>query len=346
VSPEAARPEDDVLPLVTSTDVPPPARPRRRSLVPVLAIGGLAAAAGVLVLQQRETPPPRVRTAAVDSAVATPRPDSIATAAVAADTASAAADTGAIAASDTALIADGPAADTAQVVARDTTALIPVSLIINGRARNEPITLTQGDSVRLAANVLNARRQRIQRASVAWQSSDPARIVFRRPWAVAVGAGGPVTVTATSGRLRNAVQISVASRAPVVAQAPVAAVVAAPTDAEVRAAVDEFVATLRARNFDELARRMGERAGDGSPTREFFDWVRGTRGFGVERPTTGRVGGDGPVRSVALRAQLRYTRGGLIRTAGWADAVFNIALRHGPNGWRGGSVQLARRVTP
>jgi hypothetical protein len=301
VSPEAARPEDDVLPLVTSTDLPPPARPRRRSLVPVLAIGGLAAAAGVLMLQQRETPPPRVRTTA---------------------------------------------ADTAQVVARDTTALIPVSLIINGRARNEPITLPQGDSVRLAANVLNARRQRIQRASVAWQSSDPARIVFRRPWAVAVGAGGPVTVTATSGRLRNAVQISVAQRAPVVAQAPVAAVVAAPTDAEVRAAVDEFVATLRARNFDELARRMGERAGDGSPTREFFDWVRGTRGFGVERPTTGRVGGDGPVRSVALRAQLRYTRGGLIRTAGWADAVFNIALRHGPNGWRGGNVQLARRVTP
>jgi hypothetical protein len=243
-----------------------------------------------------------------------------------------------------------PAIDTTTpivVLPHDTTARIPAAVIFADYQPNARFTLAQGDSARLVSTVVNRRRQRLTRADVRYTSTDPARVVRRGKWLVALAVGGPVTVTATSGAARSAVHVDVVPprgsvRDSVAPRAPLAA----PADAEVRAAVDELLAALRARDAGVLARLLTERAGDGSPTSDFLDWLRDARGFAVERPATGRVGGDGAVRSVAVRAQLRYSHRTVIRSYGSVDAVFNIGLRHTPDGWRIATVQLARRAVP
>jgi hypothetical protein len=337
----------DVPPVLTSADVPAPAaRPRRR--FPFLAVGGgLAAVVAAVAVATRggERTGPAPTPAARDSAVPAPAP--IVSAPVAAGAAPDAFRDTATAAAVATAPAEGAAApiDTTGpivVTARDTTARIPAQLIITGVPADAPLTLAQGDSVRLVSTVVNARRQRLPRATVTYTSSDPSRAVRRgSQYLVALAPGGPVTVTAASGRLRSAVQVVVTPR-----RAAADAALAAPTEADARAAFDELAAVLRGRNADAIVRRLGETAADGSPTRAFAEWVRGARGFAVEQAAYGRPGGDGGTRSVAVSARLRYTRGGLIKTAGFANAEFHLGLRHTAAGWRPYSFRLARAVAP
>ncbi len=221
---------------------------------------------------------------------------------------------------------------------------MPAAVVITDAPRGGQFTLVQGDSARLVSRVFNARRQRLTQAVVQWTSSDPARVVRRNGWAVALAPGGPVTFTAVSGPARSTVQVLVTPRAG--GGTPAAAAPAAlppPSDAEVRAAADELAGALRNRQVDALARRLTERAADGTPTADFLALVRSAREFNARPGAPGRVGGDGPRRSFALSVQLEQSRGGF-NDRRYATAVFYIALRRDGNAWRADGAQLARRV--
>jgi hypothetical protein len=368
VAAEGARPphgvgvdalDDAALPTGGGGDAP--VRPRRRPVGAALAIGGLAVAAAVFAATRegdRESGPAGRDSAAVatrptDSQPTVPRPPATgATATPAVPDATQPLTLDSAAAPPPPPVVELPPSPpppppTAAALAE---ARVAASVVIVGQRSNARLTLAQGDSMLLVSRVFNAAGARLRQADVQWSSSDAARAVRRNGWLVALAAGGPpVTVTATSGRASNSVQVAVTPRGPgsnTASGGQPSATIPPPTDAEVRAAADEFLAALRARNFDELSRRLTARAGDGTPTSEFLDWVRSARNFGVREGRPGGVGGDGSVRSFAIGVELRHARGGLFRSSGYADAVFNIGLRHGAGGWRASSVQLARRVAP
>jgi hypothetical protein len=354
-------------PLVSAADVPAPAEPRRRSRAPLLAAAGLAVAATVYLVARPAPPAPGEQAAATPGTAGppvgapAPVPDvpavtpeqQVPAGAPVADTASPAyrdsvARVVEAARLDSARIAiERRKADSARAVA-DAEAGTAVGIKILGFAPGQSITLYAGDSTRMVSQVVNSAGKRLEKATVTWSSSDPSRAAHRRPYAYGVAPGGPVTITARSGaggRLAASVRVTVLARPDTARQRPSAAAsLPEPTREEIRAAFDDVIAALRGQNPDEIVRRLGPTAADGSSTREFAEWVRGLKGFGVVSPTPGRPGADGERRSVGVSAQLRYTRGGLIKSVGYANAVFNIGLRHTPEGWRPYTFQLARRV--
>jgi hypothetical protein len=208
--------------------------------------------------------------------------------------------------------------------------------------------LAQGDSVRLVSTVVNNRKERLPKAKVQYTSSDPTRAVRRSSqYLYGLATGGPVTITATSGRAVRTIQVLVtpprATAAPTAApqQVPVAP---APTAADARAGFDQIAAVLLSRNVDNIVRRLGPTAADGTPTREFAEWVRDAREFDVGRPSLGDAGGEGDTRSVGASVRLRHQRGGLKGT-GYALAQFNIGLRYvNGRGWVPYTFQLAKRL--
>jgi hypothetical protein len=129
-------------------------------------------------------------------------------------------------------------------------------------------------------------------------------------------------------------------------RAQAVAAVERPGEAQVRAAIDELVAALRARDMSTLERRLAPRAADGSDAREFLEWVRKARGFRPGLPAAGAVAQDGATARVAVRVPLQWRGSGLLGGGSSRDVTFYVALRHGDGGWRGGEVTLAERVKP
>lgn len=222
----------------------------------------------------------------------------------------------------------------------------PVTLFITGGPSRGTLTVPSGDSVRLRARVNDARGTRLVGAPVRWASSDPARIAFRNGWAIALAPGGPVAVTARSGALARSVRFVVAPRGAVVVRMTPSGVVR-PTPAELRAAVQRFVAALDDRNVGEVARRLAPRAVDGSPSREFVSWLEGAQGLSADAPALGEASDEGSRARVAFRVPLRWRGGGgSLGNRGRKDVTFWMTLAHDEQGWHGGEVLLGGRVAP
>ncbi len=224
----------------------------------------------------------------------------------------------------------------------------PAALIVTGAPARGTLTVAAGDSVRLRARVNDARGTRLVNAVVQWASSDPSRVAFRNGYAVAVAPGGAVDVTATSGALSHAVHVAVGPRAAVAVSAPAAGrPVTRPTPTELRTEVGRFVSALAAGNVDDVARRLAPRAVDGSPSREFVQWLGATRGLSADPPALGDASDEGARARVAFRVPLRWqSGGGPLGDRGRKDITFWMTLTHDDQGWHGGEVLLGGRVAP
>jgi hypothetical protein len=125
-----------------------------------------------------------------------------------------------------------------------------------------------------------------------------------------------------------------------------AAAIERPSEAQVRAVVDEFVAALRRRDVDALEQRLAATAGDGSAARE----LRGVGAQGARPPRRGagrrRRAARGATARVAVRVPLQWKSGGMLGSGRSKDVVFYVGLRHGDGAWQPGEVVLAARFAP
>jgi hypothetical protein len=256
--------------------------------------------------------------------------------------------------------ADSVRAAEAKRIADSLAAVVgPPAKVVTNRARGGPLIV--GDSVQVWASVLDARGRRVRTATVLWSSNDPRRLQIveqtRRGvttrYAIARAPGGRVTLTARSGNLADELAFTVDS-----ARAPIAAAVAAgsparpnaapeaakPTDEETLERVAGFIAKLRERRLDEIA-RMLTGADESASVHEFLVWLAKTDGIRFGSLTmSSPVSGGHDRATTEFSIPLNWKANVFKRTT--REASFRMTLVRGGGTWAVEQIQLLQRFPP
>jgi serine/threonine-protein kinase len=208
--------------------------------------------------------------------------------------------------------------------------------------------LSVGDSVPLWANVVDSAGLRVPDARVEWTSGDSARLVWRRPFAIARSTG-PVTLTARAGPLARRITLLVSARVadvpgPTRRVRPAPAVVSSPSPEVVAAAIDSLVARVEGRRVDDLA-SLGSAPGDESSAHDFLRWLVKAKGVHVVSTVRSEPAVGSDRATVELTTWLTW-RAGLLKRGHREAARFRISLGHADGRWHADSVRLIERFSP
>jgi len=242
-----------------------------------------------------------------------------------------------------ALRASGPGA--AWIVAsagnaRDSVRITVAAAVAAVDIGGSDLSLQVGDPTRtLTASVLDSNRQPMQRP-VAWSSANPGVATVDAGGRVTAVGAGATRITASADGFSDQVGVTVAAApaaaaTPTPTPAPVAAAPALPSAAEVRAALDAYVAALARNDRDTVTRLWGSapagRRGD------LFDAV-GQRDVRVTLGTVSNPTLEGSAAVVTFPVNAAYrTSFGQNRSN---DFTFRARLERSGSGWAVASAVL------
>jgi hypothetical protein len=216
--------------------------------------------------------------------------------------------------------------------ARDSVRITVAAAVASVDIAGSDLDLEVGDPASaLTASVLDSNRQAMQRP-VTWTSSNPGVATVDGSGRVTAVSAGTARITASADGFSDAVGVSVAARptpaAPTPAPAPVATAPALPSSAEVRSAVEAYVAALGRNDRDTVTRLWGS-APQGDRN-DLFDVMGGAQ-LRMTLGTVSEPAADGTAATVTFAVAANYRSGfGQNRNA---DFSFRGRLQRSGSSW-------------